>query len=290
MVDLVNPDVSFIIPVYNNEFSIKYVLSAIKAQNCDCNLEVIVVDDGSSDNTGKIVSTYKGKINVKYIYMEDEGFRVARARNVGIKNSTGELVIFIDGDVVIPSFFVSNLLNKMKDSPKSAFIGVIHNLYCEDSEAIEIDYHKPDEAISKLKDNGVGDDIREQYYKKVGYDLTKLPAPWVYFWGGCIALYRKDLIRTKLFDENYKSWGSEDIDLGLSLFINGIQPRVDRNICCLHINSIGGYEEERYKSNLINKKYLHNKYNLKITKLLVDEENIFKINDIILKNPSLYIE
>lgn len=86
------PLVSIIMPVYNGE---NYVDQALESVLRDAYrpIEVIAVDDGSSDNTAKIIGHHE---NVRYIYQDHEG--VASARNKGIAVSQGEIIAFMDCD------------------------------------------------------------------------------------------------------------------------------------------------------------------------------------------------
>ncbi len=87
------PNVSVIIPVYNSEKYIEETLKSVFAQSYK-DFEVIVVDDGSTDNTAKVLSGYKDKLI--YIRKENEGISIAR--NTGIAHALGKYVAFIDHD------------------------------------------------------------------------------------------------------------------------------------------------------------------------------------------------
>jgi len=86
--------VSIIIPVYNAEKFIRDTVASIKAQTYD-NYEVLLVDDGSTDNT---VSVMKEIENDRIKIYESEGKSAAAARNTGIKNAKGRYIAFIDAD------------------------------------------------------------------------------------------------------------------------------------------------------------------------------------------------
>src|SRR3990167_7556109 len=86
--------VSIIIPAYNAGKYIKGVLENLFLQTYR-NIEIIVVDDGSTDNTEQIVKAYQNR-GVRYIYQQNKG--VAGARNAGIKEAKGELIAFLDAD------------------------------------------------------------------------------------------------------------------------------------------------------------------------------------------------
>lgn len=85
--------VSVIIPTYNYSSFIAAAVDSVLAQTFPA-VEVIIVDDGSTDNTKDILSRYGDRI--KYVFQENKG--VSAARNAGVKNSTGNLIAFLDAD------------------------------------------------------------------------------------------------------------------------------------------------------------------------------------------------
>ncbi|MFH1198794.1 MAG: glycosyltransferase family 2 protein [Candidatus Omnitrophota bacterium] len=85
--------VSVIIPTYNRQHYIKEAVESALAQDY-LKIEVIVVDDGSQDNTESVLAPYAGRI--KYIKQENSG--PAKARNHGIKAARGEFITFLDSD------------------------------------------------------------------------------------------------------------------------------------------------------------------------------------------------
>ncbi len=87
--------VSVIIPVYNRENTIKRAIDSVLCQTY-ANLEVVIVDDGSTDNTVKIVNEYEDN-RIKLICQKENG-GANRARNIGIANSGGEYIAFQDSD------------------------------------------------------------------------------------------------------------------------------------------------------------------------------------------------
>lgn len=87
------PLVSVIIPVFNGASFITEAIKSVWAQKYEP-LEIIVVDDGSTDGTAEIVKTVKG--NIRYFHQKKSG--VAAARNKGIQHAKGELIAFIDAD------------------------------------------------------------------------------------------------------------------------------------------------------------------------------------------------
>jgi len=88
------PKVSVIIPTYSYSKYIEKAINSVLAQTYR-DFEIIVVDDGSTDNTRKIIET-KYKDKVRYFYQENKG--ASAARNKGIKESKGEYLAFLDQD------------------------------------------------------------------------------------------------------------------------------------------------------------------------------------------------
>ncbi|MFS8117396.1 MAG: glycosyltransferase family 2 protein, partial [Microcoleus sp.] len=87
------PQVSVIIPAYNGDRYIVQAVESVFAQTYT-NWEIIVVDDGSTDETHQVLQPYLDKI--RYIYQENRG--VAAARNRGIQEAKGEFIAFLDQD------------------------------------------------------------------------------------------------------------------------------------------------------------------------------------------------
>lgn len=120
--------ISVIMPVYNVEKFIKQSIESVIKQTYT-NLEIIIVDDGSTDSSGKICDKYSKKDNrIKVIHKENGG--LSSARNVGLDNATGKYVMFIDSD----DFFENNscevLYNEIKSKNADYVIGnYIHTTY-----------------------------------------------------------------------------------------------------------------------------------------------------------------
>ena len=100
-------DLSIIIPVYNVQNYLKKCINSIINQKITYNYEVILIDDGSEDESGTICDEYSQKYNfIKTIHKTNEG--VSSARNVGLKNSCGRYILFIDSDDTL----IDNVIDK----------------------------------------------------------------------------------------------------------------------------------------------------------------------------------
>lgn len=108
--------ISIIIPTYQHEKEIGKCISSILNQTFK-DYEIIVVNDGSTDNTLKILESYKGKI--KIINQENGG--ASSARNRGFEESKGEFVLFCDADMILRSDMLEKLLEALKKNPDKSY-------------------------------------------------------------------------------------------------------------------------------------------------------------------------
>lgn len=106
-----NPKVSIVIPIYNCEKYLKNSIESAIEQEYD-NLEVILIDDGSTDNSAIICKRYTEVPCVKYYKKENGG--VSSARNLGIEKSTGKYIFFLDADDTISPGVINNLVKNQK--------------------------------------------------------------------------------------------------------------------------------------------------------------------------------
>lgn len=105
--------ISVIIPVYNVEVFLRQCLNSVLNQSYN-NFELILVDDGSTDRSGKICDEYAAKDNrIKTFHISNHG--VGHARNVGLDNAQGEYISFVDSDDWLERDFFRTLMNWSND-------------------------------------------------------------------------------------------------------------------------------------------------------------------------------
>lgn len=103
-------DLSIIIPVYNCEKYIKNCINSIIEQSSDYKIEIIVVNDCSTDNTINILNDYSNLKIIKIIDLKKNG-GVSNARNIGVQNANGRYIFFLDGDDMLIPGSISIMLN-----------------------------------------------------------------------------------------------------------------------------------------------------------------------------------
>lgn len=183
--------ISIVIPVYNGENYIGGCLNFIFASKIDVPFEVIVVDDGSTDNTASVVQRF----SCKYLKISNSG--VAAARNVGIREAKGEIIFFFDADV------------KLKEETIKRFLGHFQ----EDQDAYIIqgrwDKKSPVPTFSSrfllLK---YAYNLKDLFKDKKRIEAATLET-------GCLAVKREVFDYFSGFNEDYKFSGGEEHELGV---------------------------------------------------------------------------
>src|SRR5437660_12792554 len=124
------PQVSVVIPSYNSaEFLPDAIESALRQ---DIALEVIVVDDGSTDNTAEVMGRYAGRGDVSYIRQQNRG--PAAARNTGVRAAKADDVAVVDSDDALAPNALSKLVSAFERSGAEWSMVDIVNLWGDDQE------------------------------------------------------------------------------------------------------------------------------------------------------------
>ena len=108
--------VSIIIPAYNEERHIAACIESLLKQECSDELEIIIVNNASRDRTAKILSSYAAKYPEKIRAINlDRNLGPGGARNLAAKIARGEILIFLDADMIFPPDFIEKLTRPIKD-------------------------------------------------------------------------------------------------------------------------------------------------------------------------------
>lgn len=125
--------ISVVVPVYNKQNSIKRCIESVLKQSY-INWELLLIDDGSTDNSAKIIQPYLKDDRIHYYHKENGG--VSSARNMGIRKAKGEWIIFLDSD----DYFLPNALNSLLQTaePNHVLISAGNYLLEKNGKRIEI--------------------------------------------------------------------------------------------------------------------------------------------------------
>ena len=146
--------ISIIVPVYNAENTIGTCVDSLVRQSHNL-LEIILVDDGSTDNSGKICDELAIKDNrIKVIHKDNEGVSVAR--NTGINKAAGYAITFVDADDTLDINAVSLMLNKMLNNDCDIVMcdySIIYSDHMEKHVYREDDFCLDKEGVSEFLDD-----------------------------------------------------------------------------------------------------------------------------------------
>lgn len=194
-----NIKLSIIISVYNLQNYISKCIDSIVNQNIDFNnLEIIIIDDGSEDNSKKICCEYVKKYNfIKYVYQKNKG--VSSARNKGLDCSNGKYVLMIDGDDVL-----------LPNSLDIIFKNIEYNYDIMQSDFVKF-FDKEPSSI-KCKDNKNVNLINNSPYP---LNIEYLFKSGLYNFSLAVNVIKREIIGKKRINENLKY--TEDMDFLLDL-------------------------------------------------------------------------
>lgn len=210
--------ISLVIPTYNNKKTLRTTLVALNDQSCRADeFEVIVVDDGSTDDTTKGLVKLAPRLNYKTQILRQEKRGPAAARNKGIRNAKGEMILVINDDTTPTPDLVRKHLDFHTKHPEENF-GLLGF----------ITWHpklKVTPFMYWLEHGGPYFSFSEICGKEAG---------WERFWTCNISLKRKFLLKNGLFDEEFPYAAWEDVELGYRLGKAGLRLFYDQGAIGFH--------------------------------------------------------
>jgi len=233
-------DCSVIIPTYNRRDLLRYTLKClINQKNPGGSFEVIVVDDGSTDDSPYIVREFQDLLDLRYIWKPDRGFRVAEARNLGIKLARGNIIVFLDCGVLAGNDFIrSHIIEHQRTTSPAVVIGYVYGFNeggrISSELANLLDHCHVENLISECQLQTGYNDIRDKIYSSCRDELEFITDPWCLFWTCNASVTKELLFKVGLFDEEFKSWGGEDIELGYRLYKDGARYVLCRAAVAIH--------------------------------------------------------
>ncbi|WP_026376525.1 glycosyltransferase family 2 protein [Aestuariibacter salexigens] len=220
--------------------------------------EVIIADDGSTDETRERIQAFceQSDMQVKHVWQPDEGFQKTRILNKALLESTGEYIVFTDGDCIPrndflnvhvqnaqPGFFLSGGYFKLPMDTSKA----ITKEHIASGQAFDVDWlvaHGLKRSHKTMKLTASGNKAKLLNW------LTPTKATWN---GHNASGWRSDIFAANGFDERMQ-YGGEDRELGERMFNAGIKSKQIRySAICVHLDHARGYvtQEMRDKNRAI---------------------------------------
>lgn len=202
---------------------LKHCLDSLRFSRDDFD-EVVISDDGSSAETvqalRELIATYD--FPIRHVWQENQGFRVAAARNNGIRNAAGNYLIFFDCDFLILPGTVREHLNRAK---KKRFVaGNCKYLDKQQTETVfkgGVSVEFLEKLYNSLSEKNLLHEHRK-FNRRTWLMRLHLISPKKQSLGGHFSIHREDIEHINGYDENFIGWGGEDEDLGVRLVMAGI--------------------------------------------------------------------
>ena len=247
---------SIVIPTFNRARRLELALASLVHQT-DQRFEVVVVDDGGSDDTPAVVASYAGRLRLNLV-RQPNGGRSA-ARNAGVREAAGDLLIFCDDDCIAsPDFVAGHLAEHTAGGGPTVALGWQHgiiallepNLRVHARELRAVLERRPGlleegrraggalitpemvlaDFAGTVRDFACAEPFWQEHVEPVaeayGEDLKGFAIPWAIGLTGNLSVPRRLVLDVGGFDERFQGWGLEDADLHFRLCAAGARTRI----------------------------------------------------------------
>jgi glycosyltransferase involved in cell wall biosynthesis len=185
------PKISVVVPTYNQNGIVEYCLHSLFNQTADPAIyEIVVVDDGSTDNTPALVKRLTPEAPCELVYLRQPNSGRSRTRNNGAMKARGEYIIFLDGDMTVRREFVAAHL-QAHSRPGLIVHGTVVN-------------------TTQIADPNTGPATVPNFSR-------------AFFATGNVSIERAKFIESGMFDEDFVEYGWEDLELGERLRHMGLR-------------------------------------------------------------------
>lgn len=258
-------DISVIVPMFNAEKNINRTIISILKQNFNKDYEIILINDGSTDNTELICKEY-ANTNKNIIYKKIKNAGVSNARNIGIKMSKGKYICFVDSDDTISENFLKDMYESITKNKVDLGICAYERIGNNNKITKKIESQKSEKkdycgTIIQLQSNNMLNQIWNKIYKKEIIDNNKIAFPMDMSYGEDFRFVLEYLKKTKsiqIIDKTdyFYNNGSE-----------GLNCKYNRDGLLINVNNII----------LLNDFFVEEKYDEKIYKNYIEKKMLLTI-------------
>ncbi|MGL5319059.1 MAG: glycosyltransferase family 2 protein [Bacteroidales bacterium] len=254
-----HPSVTLLVSTYNNtDFLQLCLLSVLRQTIKPC--EIIIADDGSTRETYETIQQLRKVINIPiiHVWQEDNGFQLAKIRNIAIAASKCEYIIQIDGDIVMHHCFIEDHL---RFAQKKTLLQGSRVLL---GEKLTKRLIKGNETTVSFFTRNLS--RRENTIRWIGLSKFLLsryrnPYPIYYARGANMSFFKQDFMAVNGYDESFVGWGHEDSDLTLRMLNHGCRKLYVKFSCVAYhlyhkepLRTNEAMNKERMKENLLKMK------------------------------------
>ncbi len=230
--------VSVVVPYYEAPEALRLTLAALAHQTYPRELlQVVVVDDGSTPPLQLPDDLDLDGLDVQVLHQEDRGFGAPRARNLGARTADGEVLVFLDCDMVPEPWFVEAHARWHHVAADLVVLGFRRHVEVDGLSARDVAGVDADQGLAPLFDGREvsipewieGHMVRTDQLTTPDRDLFRPVA------SGNLSVRAEQYWRVGGFDEeHFTQWGGEDTELGFRLFVDGAVLVPDRDAMCWH--------------------------------------------------------
>jgi len=212
--------VSLLITTYNRSDALHLVLSTVARQSRLPD-EVIICDDGSDERTSAVIFGWLRRLPIRHVWSPDTNFRAALTRNLGILKSKSDILIFVDGDCLLPPSFVESHLRLSRPG------------YLLGGGRLLLDCEKTDLILRR----GISLTSVFNHWKFARVPLGPIrdlkSKDWEQVRTCNLSVRKSDVLNIGGFDSSYVGWGREDSDFVVRLLHSGVKIRSARLAACV---------------------------------------------------------
>ncbi|HEX2926410.1 MAG TPA: glycosyltransferase [Ruminiclostridium sp.] len=224
--------ISIIMPYKNRLDNIRLAFEAMAAQTMEkSEFEVVVGVMEYCEKYVTVCRQFIDRINIRSVLVNEE-WNVAMARNAALKQATGEVLVILDADMVIPANFLTNLYDRhFSFQQKQCVIGqmVDYSNNTENVDRVEI------LPFSHYKGLLSGLESEQPFQKDTRWQVD-YNIPWAFAWTALIALPKKVVDENHLyFDEKFRGYGVEDLEWAYRICLAGVPMILKQDVWGIHL-------------------------------------------------------
>ncbi|GMA60063.1 glycosyltransferase [Alicyclobacillus fastidiosus] len=251
------PLVSLIFPAKNEGNNVHSTITSTLQTKTNYSYEIIVVDDGSTDQCCDFISSFECLNPIQLIRTEAMG--LARAKNLGAQHAKGDILIFCDAHLQFEDLWIDRMIEPI-------LTGICDGV-------------TPGIApINNPSNVGYGQSLNNTLNVRWNTKIQDTPFPSPVLPGGCFAVSRNAFFDVQGFDNEFRVWGYEDVDISLKMWLFGYKCYVQPAVKILHLFRTSfpytvNYQDVHY--NMLRMAYSHfNDIRIQKCRLLASQSNV----------------
>ncbi|MCF8091003.1 MAG: glycosyltransferase family 2 protein [Desulfotignum sp.] len=225
--------ISVIVTTYNRPLALEKVLTALYAQTRLPD-EILVADDGSGDETRKVLAAFKKRQYPKFyhVWQEDKGFRLARIRNKAILASRADYLVFLDGDCIPEKHFVED----HQALARKGFFFQGKRVLVKQKVENQFDFKDIDSIIRRLYHVFCLNISNSHHVLRIPFFPSCSTGRLSGVRGCNMGFFKQDLMAVNGYNESFNGWGREDQEIVVRLYKYGLMRKENPfKAICYHL-------------------------------------------------------